>query len=163
MTPDAFVGLCSGHLSAADAALLPYCKPGIDGPAEPPVTSSTFINNWVTRERALALNLARVRSAKLKRDFSIEPSAYNADAEAQAKAAAAMENPLEAELLLDKGRWDAVEAAAGLAVFDVNKIYAYLLKLRLMERFSAFKVEEGFAEYKAVYAGIMERAPGAGD
>ena len=37
-----------------------------------------------------------------------------------------------------------------------------MLKLLLIERRAAFKVEEGFAEYKALYTSIMENAPGVG-
>jgi hypothetical protein len=34
-------------------------------------------------------------------------------------------------------------------------MYAYLLKLLLMERRMAFKTEEGFNEYKGLYASIL--------
>jgi hypothetical protein len=86
----------------------------------------------------------------------VEPPEYPADAAATAKAAVAMTSPLEAELFLDKARWDAIEAFQGLDYFNRNTIYAYLLKLLLMERRSLFKTEEGFAEYKGLYASIME-------
>jgi hypothetical protein len=154
--------LCGSSLSKDDAALLPYCAFGICDFEEIPRTKSVFINEWLQRERTLALSLAWSRSAKQKRDAPLEVSHDPADAEVQAKAAFAMENPLEAELFIDRGRWNAVESLVGTDYFGVNTIYAYLLKLRLMERWSSFKVEEGFAEYKALYAGIIENAPKAG-
>jgi hypothetical protein len=87
----------------------------------------------------------------------VEPPAHPADAAVAAvKAAAAAESPLEAELLLDKARWDAIEVLQGINYFDRNTIYAYLLKLFLLERREAFQVEEGFTEYKSLYATILD-------
>ena len=46
----------------------------------------------------------------------------------------------------------------GLDTFSENAMYAYLLKLLLLERRSAFNTEEGFKEYKELYNAILERA-----
>jgi hypothetical protein len=81
---------------------------------------------------------------------------HPADAASAAKAAVALESPLEAEFFLDQARWNAIEVLQGLQYFSVNTIYAYLLKLRLMERRALFKLEDGFAEYKGLYAAIMQ-------
>jgi hypothetical protein len=88
-----------------------------------------------------------------------DPPDYPADAAAVAKAALAMDSPLEAELFLDKSRWDLIESLQGLDYFGRNTVYAYLLKLFLLERRSLFRAEEGFAEYKGLYAAVMEAAP----
>jgi hypothetical protein len=149
-------------LSKKDAQLLEFCRLGIENDEEPSITHSLFINNWIERERTLWLNLAQIRAGKLKREPPADVPHDSAEAEAQARAAFVLENPLEAEILIDKGRWDAVESLAGTDYFGVNTIYAYLLKLLLIERRSSFKTEEGFAEYKALYAKIIEQAPGAG-
>jgi hypothetical protein len=77
---------------------------------------------------------------------------------AAAKQAFGVDSPLEAELILDKARWNAIEAFHGIGYFTENMIYAYLLKLKLMERRQAFNTEEGFAEYKTLYASILEDA-----
>lgn len=122
---------------------------------------SDFINGWRRRERSLTLVLAQLRAARLKTE-SPPVEHWDMDAENQAKAAIAMDNPLEAELFLDKGRWDAVESLLKNTYFGVNAVYAYMLKLQLIERRAAFKTEEGFAEYKTLYASIMENAPGVG-
>ena len=146
LSADSFLALCSDKLSKADAALLPYCRLGMEDAEEDVLTASDFINKWRRRERSLALNLARGRAAKLKREA---PNGdVPLDAEAEAKLAAALDNPLEAELAIDKGRWEALESFCGVDYFGVNVVYAYLLK-----------TEEGFAEYKALYAGILENAP----
>jgi hypothetical protein len=69
-----------------------------------------------------------------------------------------MDSALEAEIFLDQSRWRAIETFQGLDYFDRNTVYAYLLKLLLMERRSCFRAEEGFTEYKGLYAAVMGAA-----
>lgn len=179
MPPDRFKAMARDMLSPADAALLDYCALDPDAAlrqaaldrgdkgagaappyGEPPrPVNSSFIDGWYAWERALRLHLARYRAQALKRDGAapVDPPGSPPEADAAAKAALALESPLDAELLLDKARWDAIEALEGLDYFGRNTVYAYLLKLLLMERRSAFKAPEGFAEYKALYASIMEQ------
>jgi hypothetical protein len=161
ITSQAFIDLCRTKLSSSDISLLELCTLNPDaGDAyaeSAPASSSGFVDAWRAWERALRLNLARYRSQKLKREGgTIEPPAYPADAAAAAKAAVAIESPLEAELFLDQARWNAIEAIQGLSYFGENAVYAYLLKLRLLERKALFKAEEGFAEYKMLYAAILD-------
>ena len=140
-------------MSSADAAILEYCTldpdPAVKGGltyAEPAKrTPSDFINNWREWERALRLNLASGRLQKLKREGEMITDApdYPADAVVAAKNAMALESPLDAEIFLDKARWNAIESFQGINTFSENTIYAYLLKLLLMERRMAFNAEEG--------------------
>ncbi|GHU03373.1 hypothetical protein FACS1894147_07230 [Spirochaetia bacterium] len=169
LSSSAFRDLARPLLDSGDAALLDFCsldpqpfKAADDGPAyaEHSIASgSEFIDRWREWERALRLNLARVRSVKGKREGAapVEPPLFPADAAAAAARAVAAESPLEAELILDKARWDAIEGLQGINYFDRNTIYAYLLKLLLLERGAAFEVENGFTEYKSLYAAILER------
>ena len=158
----AFKELCREYLLPCHFKLLRHCVCGIpegEGPFR--AADSAFIDKWRRRECALIHAMAQLRAARLKTDA---PPAehWDMDAENQAKTAVSMDNPLEAELFLDKGRWDVVEQLQRNAYFSVNAVYAYMLKLLLIERRAAFRVEEGFAEYKALYASIMENAPGVG-
>jgi hypothetical protein len=176
MSSPVFRGLCEETLSPEDRDLLKYCtldpepeetlpRNSEKGPAygEPPSpTSSGFLDAWRNWERALRLNLGRFRSQRQQREgggMPADPPDYPADAAAVAKAALAMDSPLEAELFLDKSRWDLIESLQGLDYFGRNTVYAYLLKLFLLERRSLFRAEEGFAEYKGLYAAVMEAAP----
>ena len=124
--------------------------------------TSQFVRNWFEWEDALRLNLAKIRSQKFKREntdqkFQDAPE-YPADAAAAAKTAAAMDSPLEAELFLDRARWNAIDSFGGIDYFNENTIFAYHLKLQIMERGEAFNMEEGFTEYKTLYASILENA-----
>jgi hypothetical protein len=166
-----FRELCRENLTPEDAALLDLCSLDPDPvkaelpPEErgaaytelPPETPSAFINRWREWERALRLHLARLRGQQLRRDAALaDPPDMFVEAQAAAKAAFAMDSPLEAELFLDKARWDAIEEIQGIAYFHRDNIFAYLLKLLLLERRASFKTEEGFMEYQSLYASIME-------
>ncbi|MDR2314264.1 MAG: hypothetical protein LBE02_06990 [Spirochaetaceae bacterium] len=159
MSAARFRELALQALSPEDAAFLgfftlnPFAAPpaGIPGGCD-------FLDKWREYEAALRLNLAKYRGAKIKREAPADIPDYPADAAAAAKAAAALDSPLEAELFLDESRWRAIDLFQGLDYFDRNTVYAYLLKLLLLERRACFKAEEGFAEYKGLYAAVMGAA-----
>jgi hypothetical protein len=160
MSPAAFKQLAKGVMDPGEGAVLDACV--LDPEAASPVKSVKpdqpgFLDAWREWESALRLNLARLRAAKLKREAPDAPE-FPAAAAAAAKAALAIESPLEAEIFLDRARWNAIESFQGINYFSENTIYAYLLKLLLMERRQAFKTEEGFEEYKTLYASILEQA-----
>jgi len=170
----AFHDLCFDLMDGSDRILLRECSLDPAEPADleyeaeegtyaflPPPTHSVLIDSWRAWERALRLNLARLRSQKLKRDPAAltDPPADPLDAATVAKAAIALESPLEGELYLDRARWEAIEALQGFDYFGRDTVYAYFLKLLLLERKAQFKAEEGFAHYKSLYASIMEAAP----
>ena len=175
MSPSDFAALARDSMSAADGKVLDYCtldpEPCSLGQlargasyAEPaPRTPSAFVNKWKEWERTLRLNLAKIRSQKLAsaaiggREGALlaEAPDHPSDAAGAAKTAMAMESPLDAELFLDKARWDAIENFQGIDSFSESAMYAYLLKLLLMERRMMFTVEEGSAEYKRLYAEVL--------
>ena len=151
-----FRELARDKMSSAEAAVLDYCT--LDPGFSAPPTHSAFINRWREWERALRLNLGKTRAQKLKRSETADAPEHPADAVTAAKNALSLDSPLEAEILLDKARWDAIEEFQGINTFSEDAMYAYLLKLLLMERRAAFKNEEGFTEYKALYAAILGEA-----
>lgn len=170
MSSAAFRDLAKSLLNDQDSALLDLVnldpqlkKTGDEGPSyadNAPASGSDFIDNWREWERSLRLNMARHRSIKAKREGGapVEAPIYPADAAAAAvKAVVATESPLEAEILIDKARWNAIEYLQGIDYFDRSTVYAYLLKLMILERRASFKTEEGFAEYKSLYASILDR------
>ena len=170
MSPEAFRDFARPFLSSQDAALLDLVdldpqpvKRADEGKASyaelSPKCGSDFIDGWREWERALRLNLARHRAIKAKREgtASVEPPNTPADAATLAtRAMAAAESPLEGEILIDKARWGAIETLQGLDYFGRNTVYAYLLKLFILQRKASFQTEIGFSEYKSLYAAILE-------
>jgi hypothetical protein len=172
MSSAAFKALAESLMDGDDAELLNhiYLDPDAAGENPPSAegvsTGCNFIDNWKSWEHTLRLNLEKNRAIKLKRDSlsMAEPPFYPADAAAAAHRAVNSDgSPLDTEILLDKARWNAIEGLAGNDYFDRNNVYAYLLKLMLIERRLLFNVEKGFAEYKSLYASIIESAQNAGE
>ena len=170
MSSTAFKKLALALMDESDSALLDHVSLDPDPDrfsagqsyAEPtPSTGCEFIDNWRAWERVLRLNLAKNRAVKLKREGSstIEPPYYPADAVSVAsKAVSGDISPLDGEILIDKARWGTIEYLAGNDYFDRNSVYAYLLKILLLERRLSFNKEKGFSEYKSLYASIIESA-----
>jgi hypothetical protein len=145
-----------GLLHPEDAALLKYCyyDPKLAVETVKP-TGSDFIDLLMLRERVLILNLAFIRAAKLKRPSPGDPPHDVPRAEARGKAAFEMDDPLEATIYIDQGRWGALDDMTGLNLFGVNNIFAYLLKLQLLERRQRFDAETGAGNYKELYNSIL--------
>jgi len=172
MSSSAFKALAQSLMEEEDSVLLKYIHLDPDSGDEIPVstegaaTGCNFIDGWRNWEHALRLNLEKSRAIKLKRDSlsMAEPPFYPADAAAAAhKAVNSEASPLDTEISLDKARWGAIDSLAGNDYFDRNNVYAYLLKLMLIERRMLFNVDRGFDEYKSLYASIIESAQNAGE
>jgi len=160
---DHFRELCADLLSAEDKPLLDQCvlvPRNFDEAPDilPHPILSPLIDGWRNWERTLRLNLAKLRFASLKREgnFPIDPPADPVDAVSAAKGALAFESPWEAEVFLDRSRWTAIEGLMGFDYFGRDTVFAYMLKLQILERQGTLKTEEGFKEYKNLYASIME-------
>ena len=129
-----------------------------------PSTGCSFIDSWREWERTLRLNLAKYRAVKTRREtIAAEPPFMPVDAVvAAAKAVTGEGSPLENEIFIDKARWSAIDAIAGNRYFDRDNVYAYFLKLMLLERRMSFNAEDGFSEYKSLYADIIESSQNYG-
>jgi hypothetical protein len=152
-TTEAFIEQCKSFLVERDAALIHYCSydPKLAVETLEP-TGSTFVDFHLLRERTLILNLAKFRADRLKRAHVGEPL-YD---EPMAKTAFEMVDPLEAELALDRARWAALDEMVNLLNnFEVSHIYAYLLKIQLLERRQHFIAEKGSVEFRKIYDNIF--------
>ncbi|MCL2800196.1 MAG: DUF2764 family protein [Treponema sp.] len=122
-------------------------------------TGCSFIDKWNNWENSLRLSLAKQRAVKLKREND-QPSGAPVFMDAAAAASKAIDetSPLDGEEVIDKARWYAIDSFTWNDFFNRNNVYAYYLKLLLLERCEAFNAEKGFAEYKSLYASIVESA-----
>ena len=147
---------CRSFLNKSDAALIRYCcfDPRMAVETVKP-TGSIFIDLLLLRERILNLTLANLRAARLKVPPLDEPSLDIPRVVALAKTAFEMDDPLAAELTIDRARWSVLDEMVGVNYFGVNNIFAYLLKLQLLERKQRYNEAEGFTEYRKVYDTIL--------
>jgi len=156
MGSEEFREQCNDQLHEDDAALLRYCSYNPLLAIETVQSiGSDFMDCHMARERTLVLNLAYLRAGKLKRPSPGDPPHDVPRAEAVAKAAFEMDDPLEAAIFIDKSRWDALDEMVGLDPFGVNNIFAYLMKLQLLERRQCFDAEVGAVKYKELYDSIL--------
>jgi len=170
ITSGAFKSLAESLMDKEDSKLMEYLSldPDVQSAGEGPSyteafpsTGCGFIDGWREWERTLRLNLAKYRAVHIKREntSALEPPFMPVDAAASAaKAVTGDSSPLDAEILIDKARWNAIDSLAGNDYFSRNSVYAYFLKLLLIERRQAFNADKGFSEYKSLYAEIIESA-----
>ena len=171
MSSSEFKDLAESLMSEGDAALMRHLSlepvPVFSKDEDPSTASVTggsstgckFIDDWQDWERTLRFSCAKRRAVKLNREKDIPADFSGTSLDAAGVALKVMTgtvSPLEGEIIIDKARWDAIEALAGSDYFDRNSIFAYFLKLLLLERRQSFDTEEGFTEYKTLYASIME-------
>ena len=162
MSPEAFREMALPLMDEEDAVLLDTLglglKPPIGDAAGVP-SGSDFIDRWREWERILRLNLVKHRAGKLKREApSSEPPVIPSDA-VSAAVKAMQESPLEGEIIIDKARWNAIDTLLeGSGLFDRNVVFAYMLKLIILNRQALFQTERGFSEYKSLYASILEQS-----
>jgi hypothetical protein len=172
MSCEAFKALAAPMLSKTDLKLLSALAldpdpekltnegkgPSYSKSAEP--CGCRFIDKWKEWERTLRLSLAKNRAIKSQLEMTemVEPPFFPVEANQVAAKALSQElSPLDGETVIDKARWAAIENLAGNDYFDRNNVFAYYLKLLLLERRQSFNVEKGFAEYKSLYAAIVEQ------
>jgi len=159
MSSEAFKELAKDLMPGKDAAFLDKLTLNTDV-YNKKKTGCSFVDKWHDWDRVLKLNLAKYRAIKLKHDNSQipEPPAVHMDTAVIASKAVDESSPLEGEFIIDKARWNAIDGFAGNNYFDRNNAFAYFIKLLLLERRESFNTEKGFAEYKALYASIVESA-----
>ena len=156
ISSDEFREQCLALLKPDDAALIRFCRyDPLLAVETTAATGSDFIDLLMARERTLILNLAYLRAAALKRPSPGDPPHDVPRAEAVAKAAFEMTDPFDAALYIDRSRWGALNDMVGIDLFGVNNIYAFLMKLQLLERRQLFNAEKGAAEYRNRYDSIL--------
>jgi hypothetical protein len=182
VTSEAYLKQCTSLLSPEDASVVTALS-GDGGEEAAPVTLTEavirkglpeqlkplgvahagaplgFNGQWAEFERELKLTLAALRASKASfasKDIPPVDVRHYAAAENAAKAAAATENPLEAERIVDKARWDAACNFAGIDTFSLDSVCAYYVKLSILEREAKFETERGFTNYRKIYDGVLK-------
>jgi len=71
--------------------------------------------------------------------------------------AAGMINPLEAESLLNRARWQFLEQLEVGHYFDVERLVVYSLKLQLLERIALYDREKGRERFEEIFGKLNEQ------
>ena len=124
-------------------------------PKELTSTGSVFLDTWYEKERNLRFALAQIRAQKMKKDSIPLPPGCTADIVNIARTAVGMDSPLSAEQFLFEYRIKLLDEIGPMDNFSIDAVYAYGLKLMLVERMRKFDVENGKASYHEIYDNIL--------
>ena len=125
-------------------------------PKELSSTGSVFLDTWYEKERNLRYALAQIRAQKMKKDASVLPPGVTADIVQAARTAVGMDSPLSAEQFLFDYRIRLLDELRPLDSFSVDAVYAYGIKILLVERMKKFDVEIGKTSYHKIYDNILD-------
>ena len=145
--------LCSRFLEGKSKEILESLS--LEPSKEPESTGSSFLDAWYEHERALRFALAQVRAQKLKKDLGLLPVSITADIVQAARTAVGMDSPLLAEQFLYEYRLSALEKFQPLDIFCEDYVFAYGIRLMLVQRIKAFDKEKGTASYHRIYDTIL--------
>ena len=125
-------------------------------PMELSSTGSAFLDVWYEKERNLRCALAQIRAQKMKKDSFPLPAGCTADIISAARTAVGMDSPLSAEQFLYEYRLRLLDDLRPLDAFSIDAVYAYGLRLMLVERMRKFEVENGKTSYHEIYDTILD-------
>ena len=154
ITEKSFKELCSRFLSEKDIKNLE--KLSLEPSKSEESTGSQFLDKWNEKERALRFALAQVRALRMKKEAEMLPGSCTADIVQAARTAVGMDSPLSAEQFLYEYRLRLLDDLRPLDGFSIDAVYAYGLRLMLVERMRKFEVENGKASYHKIYDTILD-------
>lgn len=125
--------------------------------------SSRFLRKWYDFETSLRLALRELRAGKLKWEgveISYEEhnkvlSSYYA--KNVANQVFSIDDPLQAELFLDKKRFEFLDSIKTQDAFSSDSLFLYAIMLLILIREEGFSKEEGVKEYKGLYSDILSK------
>lgn len=145
---DTFLQMCSGNVSKARYQMLESLT----------VTSSEgpMISQWAKFYGTLNEELVYQRCQKLGRNCQA-PSNRDSDAMRIITAVMNEKNPLEAEKMLLVLQFQKLDELVNMHYFDDCALVGYAMKLKLLERKTAFHTQRGKSELDRIVDGIQQQ------
>ena len=138
-----FLNRCHGQLDATDMKIIERARIGA---FEDISDKCRVLKEWKEFETDIRNEIVRYRAAK----FSKDPARYirgdgypNPFVAGFAHWAVNQDSPLEAELYLDRVRWNRIEELEKGHYFYIESLIAYALKLQILERWQTINKEGG--------------------
>lgn len=138
-----FLGACSSELNQDDINILEELsmEPSVDTENKLPL-----LREWKTFNRSLGNELVRIRAVKKGKD----PNKYLRGENTSdlfivplAHWAVNQDSPMEAELYLDRARWEKIEEIKTGHYFDMEHLIAYGIQLKILERWHRINSLDG--------------------
>ena len=127
---------------------------------EADIESCPLCKTWDNIETQLRNTVARLRGQKLGVDFKeyLQPhDGFSGQVESLATDAFTRSDPLEIEEEIDRARWKLTDQLVGLDPFGFEKVLAYGIQLRIVERWSQMDVSIGKKKLEAVITANTEK------
>ena len=153
ITSERFMELCQRFLNKKTFSELE--KLTLLPPRNSEKSTSSLIKSWNDAERNLRLILAKTRAEKLNKQFDTQNQAFSPTLIQAARTAVEFDNPMEAEIFLNKYRLELLETLRPTDSFSVEYIFYYGMKLKLIERIKKFDTISGENAYRNIYSSIM--------
>lgn len=145
--------LCSRFFDSNQIKILN--KLSLEAPKLPESTGSDFLDKWYSFERSLRYALAQIRAQKMKKDAGVIPVSVQADIVQAARTAVGMDSPLSAEQFLYEYRLSVLNTLQPMDYFSTDAVFAYGIRLMLLERIRKFDKEKGTDSYHKIYDTIL--------
>ena len=160
MTVEEFDDICREELSAARFADLT----AFDGTVTPEFQATDalneFYNSYGKFELYLRNRIAKRRADKAGIQLDLpDPPEYFSDWDTVAGSLAAMNDPAEREVLVDKLRWNFIEEQLLCKEFSFTVLCAYRLKLAIVNKYRNRKLEPGRINFDAALERITRSNP----
>ena len=154
-----FLSLCRTHLSSEDYSIVESSTSSVLKSERNATSASNLVRQYISWERSLRNELSRLRArsfGKNEEEF-IRNTELSGEGTRTALNVFSVDDPLQAELFLERQRWNALEQMASGSDFRLDAIVAYRIKLDILERIGKYKGEIGSANYKSLYEEILGR------
>ena len=145
-----FLAASSDQVSRRDHALLVAAVEGRE-------STHPFIRWWQRHQRLLKSELAAQRSRRRGLGAAVYPHHDETDLRIceTVRHALAADDPLKGELMLLELSFNELDEQVGLAVFTIEALLAFVLKLQLMERQSRFVQSAGNSEFERLFSNLQ--------
>lgn len=153
ITEERFMELCSRFLDKKTKTALE--KLTLSPKRQSESSGFAIIDAWNESERNLRLALGKARAEKLKKTFDTQDVTLPAEYIKAAVAATETENPMQAELFLNRYRLAILEALRPTDSFSKDYIFYYGLRLKLILRIRQFDRVAGEKAYRNIYNSIL--------
>ncbi len=155
VSSDDFFVSCESLLSTDDRSDMVRILSGNLDACETP-----FMREWLARERQLrnTLVMERVHGQMGEAENYLRESLdYDSRIERAVAEAMAASNPIERERTLDQARWDILDDMAQDAPFGPGQVFAFVLKLQIVERWEKVSEPEGRERLEALVGQNVEQ------
>ncbi len=153
MSQEEFFECCETTISEKDFDTLKSAK---ILPEKNPLNNNV-LTKWNSWEISLRDELVKLRAAKkgVDADKYVSGDSGESGVYELARDAFNASTPLEAETLLNRGRWEYLEMLESGHFFDLGKLIIYYLQLQILERKSQIDHEKGQQNFKTLYRTIL--------